>query len=413
MKRLITILILILTLNSFSQTYILLNKDTLVITSSTTTKTGTYTYTYPETVWTSIVKAYKPPVVIDTVPPPPPPPPPPPASSFQGFGALAVGGSKSAVVYHVTNTNTSGAGSLANGIGSNKTIVFDVSGTIIGRFDLVNVSYLTIDASGQDITVNNSVNGDGISFDGANTHHCILKNVRVINAGGDGINVINAAHDIVIDHCSSYGNRDGNIDVAGDKTYVTRNVTVQYCFIGKGADNDASFSGGSLSTGQYITWHHNIWSLPTVGGVGERGPLVHCNYSDTASPNADVRNNVGWKWGRANGTGSGFCTDIAYGANGNVVDNYYFSTQSPENSATISAYGEPAGRMYAAGNVSGNGLNANVESNHKEWVIPPQYQVAKELACDAAKKVKASAGTSVKNTYELSIINGITLPGCN
>src|SRR5262245_16798043 len=112
---------------------------------------------------------------------------------YEGFGASAVGGGNSSTVYHVTNTNSSGAGSLANGIGSNKTIVFDVSGTIIGRFDLINISYLTIDASGQTIVIDNQNNGDAVSFDGANTHHCILKNVHVTNAGGDGINVIDGA----------------------------------------------------------------------------------------------------------------------------------------------------------------------------------------------------------------------------
>ena len=111
-------------------------------------------------------------------------------TAYEGFGALAVGGSNSTTVYHVTNTNSSGAGSLANGIGSNRTIVFDVSGTIVGRFDLIGISYLTIDATGRDITINNNVSGDAISFDGPNTHHCILKGLHVTNAGGDGINVI-------------------------------------------------------------------------------------------------------------------------------------------------------------------------------------------------------------------------------
>ena len=86
-------------------------------------------------------------------------------TAYEGFGALAVGGSNSTTVYHVTNLNSSGAGSLAGGIGSNKTIVFDVSGMITGRFDLVNISYLTIDATGQNITINNNNNVDAISFD--------------------------------------------------------------------------------------------------------------------------------------------------------------------------------------------------------------------------------------------------------
>src|SRR6476620_5878848 len=122
----------------------------------------------------------------------------PVAGTYEGFGAGAIGGSNNATVYHVTNLNSSGSGSLAAGIGSNKTIVFDVSGTISGgRYDLVNISYLTIDASGQTVTIDNNNNGDAISFDGSNTHHCILKNLHVTNAGGDGINVVSGAHDIL------------------------------------------------------------------------------------------------------------------------------------------------------------------------------------------------------------------------
>src|SRR5689334_2582120 len=81
-------------------------------------------------------------------------------NAAEGFGAAAVGGSNSPTVYHVTNLNTSGAGSLANGIGSNRTIVFDVSGSITVRLTLDNITYMTIDATGRDITLLNPNNGD-------------------------------------------------------------------------------------------------------------------------------------------------------------------------------------------------------------------------------------------------------------
>lgn len=335
------------------------------------------------------------------------------SSALMGFGADAVGGSKSTTLYHVTNLNSSGAGSLAAGIGSNKTIVFDVSGTIIGRFDLVNISYLTIDATGQDITINNNINGDGISFDGANTHHCILKGVHVTNAGGDGINVINGSHDIMITNCTSWGNRDGNIDIAGDNTGLTKNVTVQWCIMGGGAPNDGSYSGCMLITGQNVSSHHNLYVPATVGGVGERCPLVHCNYSPVGNPNADLRNNLIWKFGRDNGTGSGFGIDIAYGAVGNAINNYVYTTGgSSDNGVTISAYGEPKGNMYASGNVSGNGVNANAQSNHAVYAIPAQYSVTTQTACVAAKLVLASAGPQPRNAVDNGFVSGVTLPGC-
>lgn len=341
--------------------------------------------------------------------------PPPPDTSgikLEGFGANAVGGSNSTNVYHVTNTNSSGSGSLSAGIGSNKTIVFDVSGTIVGRFDLIGISYLTIDGGNQDITINNNNNGDAVSFDGANTHHCILKNIHVTNAGGDGINMIDGAHDITVTNCTSWGNRDGNIDVAGDNLGLTKNVTVQWCILGGGAANNSSYSGCMLITGQNVTDHHNLFVPATVGGVGERCALVHCNYSPVGNPNADIINTLVWKFGRDNGTGSGFGIDIAYGATGNAVNNYVYTTGgSNSNGVTTSAYGEPSGKLFASGNVSGNsGTNANAKSNSTTKYPAPA--VTTQDACTAARLVLAKAGPAGQNSVDKAFKANINLPGC-
>jgi len=334
------------------------------------------------------------------------------ATAYEGFGASAVGGSNSPTVYHVTNLNSSGSGSLAGGIGSNKTIVFDVSGTITGRFDLVGISYLTIDATGQDITIDNNNNGDGFSFDGPNTHHCILKGVHVTNAGNDGINVVDGAHDILITNCTSYGNRDGNIDVAGDNSGQTKNVTVQYCILGKG---NTGWSGDMLVTGQNVSVHHNLFSPSTPGEVGERCPLVHSNYSPVGNPNIDFRNNVVWNWGRSDGTGSGYGTAIGFGATGNVVNNYYKSNSSASSAAQPDdGYGSNGGSAYIAGNVSGNpGVDPNSKSNHAIYSIPASAEVTTQDACTAASVVLGKAGPSPRNAMDNSIIGAVTLSNCS
>jgi len=334
------------------------------------------------------------------------------AAVYEGFGANAIGGSNSSTVYHVTNLGSSGPGSLAGGIGSNKTIMFDVSGTIVGRFDLANISYLTIDATGQDITIDNNNNGDGFSFNGSNTHHCILKGVHVTNAGNDGINVVDGAHDILITNCTSYSNRDGNIDIAGDNSGQTKNVTVQYCILGKG---NSGWSGDMLVTGQNVSVHHNLFSPSTAGEVGERCPLVHSNYSPVGNPNVDFRNNIVWNWGRSGGTGSGYGTAIAFGATGNVINNYYKSNSSASSAAQPNdGYGSNPGSAYIAGNVSGNtGVDPNSKSNHAQYDIPSQNAVATQDACTAASLVLKNAGPSPRNAMDNSIIGAISLANCS
>jgi hypothetical protein len=334
-------------------------------------------------------------------------------AAYEGFGAEAIGGANSSDVYHVTNLDSSGPGSLANGIASDRTIVFDVSGTIRARLDLVNISYLTIDATGQDITIDNEQNGDGISFDGPGTHHVILKNIRVINAGGDGINVVGGAHDILITNCSAYDNGDGNIDVAGDDSGHTRNVTVQYSIIGP----HVSEVGGTLVTGQSVSIHHNLYAPASPGLEGERCPLVHCNYSPVGSPNADIRNNLVWRFGRENGAGSGYGTAVAYDATANVVNNYYYTDGTSPGSATNTddGYGNGAtGLAFISGNVSGNdGVNANASSNHQEYEIPAAYRVTTQDACAAAARVLADAGPQTRSAIEQALIDEASaLPGC-
>lgn len=399
MKYLLFILLFPLISSAQQTTDILLNKDTVITTvtkipaTKTITSTVTSTIQYDSVSISRVVKPYIPPK-IDTIAPPPVTP-----AKYEGFGSQAIGGSNSNVVYHVTNTNASGAGSLAAGIGSNKTIVFDVSGTIVGRFDLVKISYLTIDATGRDITIDNNNNGDGISFDGPNTHNCILKGVRVTNAGQDGINVVDGAHDILITNCTSYGNGDGNIDVAASSTGLTKNVTVQYCILG-----DNYGSGKMLITAQNVSVHHNLFYSTSASGEGaERNPFIHANYSPVGNPNCDFRNNLIYNWGRY-GTGFGYKATV------NVVKNYY----SGSGSGAIDPAADPSGNgsnhawYFVSGNVQSNRASINLNGgNHAEYVIADLYKVTTTDAIKAGHDVLANAGTTVKNGDELKVINAI------
>lgn len=343
------------------------SKDTTVITFTTTITSSAGTEYSLSTI----------PVKVDTIVPPPAIP-----STYEGFGSQAVGGSQSAMVKLVgTKAEFEAA------LGSNRTIIFTKSVTFVGRYEL-NYSYLTIDGGGFDVTINNNNNGDGISITG---HHIILTRIRVKNAGNDGINVIDGAHDVIIDHCSSYNNRDGNIDIAASNQGQTRNVTVQYCFLG---DNQGS--GKMLVTAQNVSIHHNLFASTTASGEGaERNPYVHANYSPTGNPNVDFRNNLIYNYGRY---GSG----IGYKATGNFINNYY----TPVKSGAFNPAADPSGNTGSYF-LSGNS-GTSVTSNHVEYIISDPFKITTEDAKSAAQRVLKEAGC-VRNADEIKLINAIVL----
>lgn len=319
---------------------------------------------------------------------------PPTSGKYEGFGAQALGGS-GANIQHVTSESD-----FFSKLGSNRTIVFDNDVTLRRALYATNLSYLTIDANGHNV-VFDSINDDGISFEGSGCHHIILTGVKVTNCTGDGINATDGAHDIVFDHCTAYDNGDGNIDIAATSG---KNFSVQWCFIGRGK---AGWSGASLGTSKNMSYHHNLIS-PAGKGVGERCPLVHAAYSGVASPNADIRNNLIHNWIREGG-GSGFGICVNYGATGNVVNNYLISSANTADGISFNADNTPNGSIYVAGNVSGNGVNYNSKNNHSEFIITDPYKISVEDAVTAAKRILQGVGSPVKGTYELSVINSIKI----
>jgi hypothetical protein len=349
-------------------------------------------------------------------------------TTYQGFGAVTVGGAGQTVV-HVTNLNASGTGSLKAAIGSNRTIVFDVGGTINGfqwdggNGDANNIVNLTIDGStapSPGITLNNNNGGNCLGFEGTGNHDIIVKYIRVYNAGNDGFHVGVGAYNMIFDHCASWGNRDGNFDI----TDAAHDITVQWCILGGGAPNTSGYSGTMLLgySPRNISVHHNLFNPRSAGNVGERCP----NVSDpgrSSLPNflmADIRNNLMWKWGRNNGTGSGYATSAAYYATENCVNNYYYSTQSPTSATNMDdGYGGGSGssRGYFAGNFSGNtGYNPNAISNTTEYAIPAAAQITMQSPCAAAMLILANAGVRYGNTplsaTEQALIDDVALVNC-
>ena len=101
----------------------------------------------------------------------------------EGWGRYAVGG-RYGTVYHVTNLNDSGAGSLRDAVSQpNRIVVFDVAGVIKINSRMTFAKNLYVagqTAPGEGITVY----GNGVSFSNANNTICQYMRFRM-GAGGD------------------------------------------------------------------------------------------------------------------------------------------------------------------------------------------------------------------------------------
>ncbi|MBC7946774.1 MAG: hypothetical protein H7Y42_02760 [Chitinophagaceae bacterium] len=342
---------------------------------------------------------------------------------YEGFGAGTKGGTSKKVV-HVTNLNSKGPGSLHEAMGSNRTIVFDVSGTISNfRWDSseeIIVSNLTIDGStapAPGITIDNNNNGNALSFQ-KDCHDIIVKNIRVRNAGNDGLSVV-GGYNMVFDHVSVSGSGDGNFDI----TEGAYNITVQYSIIGGGRPG---WSGAMLIAyhpTRNISVHHNLFNSranedQVVAGSkypGERNPLVHSvNNLETTNLMADIRNNIIWNWGNASTSpccGFGYGTGVDYGGTANIVSNYYNTTGNQEANAVDLNHNSKNARGFVAGNVSGNkGIDPNQRNNRTA-----AYRAAPVViqdACTAARKVLEGAGPRPLDPIDAALVQSVVLANC-
>ncbi len=175
----------------------------------------------------------------------------------EGFGGSAAGG-RGGDVYHVTNLNTSGAGSFADAIGTvpaaGRTIVFDVSGHIHVNKTTLAKSKVTI--AGQ------TAPGDGIGFkDGTfiiSGDDIVIRHARFRygkkTAGGDCIDLSSGTLNAILDQISIQFSTDENISSFNSPP---ENLTMQWALNGWGLE---SHSCGGLWDQNHATAHHSLWS---------------------------------------------------------------------------------------------------------------------------------------------------------
>ena len=175
----------------------------------------------------------------------------------QGWGRFATGG-RTGKVYHVTNLNDSGTGSLRDAVSQpNRIVVFDVAGVIRINSRIVFAKNLYVagqTAPGEGVTVY----GDGVSFSGAD--NIIVRYMRFrMGAVGtkdkDCAGVANGQN-MIFDHCSFAWGQDENFSINWDnKGSDPKNITLQNSIIGQGL---MTHSAGGLMQADNITIYRNL-----------------------------------------------------------------------------------------------------------------------------------------------------------
>lgn len=224
----------------------------------------------------------------------------------EGYGRYARGG-RGGYVYHVTNLNDSGEGSLRYGLETMKgarTIVFDVGGVIPLE------SVLCIPDDGGDVYIaGQTAPGDGITlinytFGAMGSKDVIIRDIRTrvgdISGKSMGGMGLGSCTNSIIDHCS--------ISWATDEGFSSRsaaNITFQWSIIGESLNNSVHYDGDDRTnverhafaasiSGYTGSFHHNL----LIDNTGRNWSLAGAMEQDavTYGGQLDIRNNVVYNW---------------------------------------------------------------------------------------------------------------------
>jgi hypothetical protein len=266
----------------------------------------------------------------------------------EGFGRFAKGG-RGGDVYHVTNLDDSGPGSLRQGVRTAtgpRTIVFDLSGTIELKSDLVvEKSCLTI--AGQ------TAPGDGIclkdhTFKLRKVSHIIVRYLRIRlgdknkkKPAGDDAITTNDVDYVIFDHISTSWGIDANHDLRRGGHF-----TLQWSIYAEALHDSIHEKGPHAMLGSFreitdsITLHHNLFASSR-----ERHPTLAGGSRTNPEAVVDFRNNV--VYNVVGATNLGNCRI-------NFVDNFYQpGPNSPQEGKPIAAKVEREGvtHVFMRGNV--------------------------------------------------------------
>ncbi|MDL2241954.1 pectate lyase [Bacteroidales bacterium OttesenSCG-928-L03] len=279
----------------------------------------------------------------------------------EGFGRYAMGG-RQGEVYHVTNLNDAGPGSLREAVSQpNRIVVFDVSGVIRIESRLAFSPNLTIagqTAPGGGITVY----GNAVSFSGADNTICQYIRFRMGIQGDKGKDAAGIAfgNNMIFDHVSVSWGKDENFSISGSGQNPA-DITIQNSIIAQGLHSHSC--GGLIQTTGGVTLYRNL-------------------YIDNHTRNPKVKglnqfvNNVVYNWG---GAGAYILGGSAATSWATIEDNYFIKGPSSKSAAYTRA--NQNFQLFARGNYvdeNRNGKLDGAESKKEDygdafWVESPTY----------------------------------------
>ncbi|HUT30412.1 MAG TPA: hypothetical protein VMX13_11530 [Sedimentisphaerales bacterium] len=277
-------------------------------------------------------------------------------------------------MYHVTNLNDSGSGSLRYGIQNTppegRTIVFDISGNI-ELTSTLKVEKNKITIAGQTAPAGGICVRDGRT--NINADDIIIRHLRFrpSESGGDGDALhLGGGNSIMIDHCSASWASD---EVLSAKDLI-QNLTVQWTYIYEGLNLSFHYEDGVLlehSMGSLLSttinnavfsFHHNLYAhnrtrnpKPTAGE-----PNITLQF--------DFRNNVVYDWGNKAGYSS---DDPLHPLQMNYVANYLVAGPSTKDNKCYEAFDgmTPTAQIYQSGNRIDGNRNGQHDGADTGWAM--------------------------------------------
>ena len=296
----------------------------------------------------------------------------------QGFGRFASGG-RGGTVYHVTNLNDAGAGSLRDAVSqSNRIVVFDVGGiiNIVERIVVSGNVYIAGQtAPGGGITVY----GNGMAYNASNNITRYIR-VRMGKNGDNGKDAlsISSGSNKIFDNVSISWGRDGTLDVNGTDI---DNLTFQDCIISQGINISNHSTGGLLQDGRWSMirslYHSNKTRNPKARGIHEFVNSVLYNWREHGYIMGDTE-------------GESQC---------NLVGNHFIYGPSSNSNTHITGT-TPSFRVYAKDNWVDNNKNGVNDA-----VSLTDYKTAKVETAPFAHAFNLSQAMSAKDALAYVIKN--------